>query len=78
MEYIAFGPWVWGRGATIAEAKRNVAVALRGTMRAKQSYTVVVYEVGPDTTVDGMGGMGYPHNGPKPREVERIERKARK
>ena len=77
LEYIAIGPFVWGRGATIDEAKKKMKYMLRGSS-VKPGYSYYVYEVGPDTTVDGMGSLSYPMAGPKPKIVEQRVRKVAK
>jgi hypothetical protein len=69
-EYIAVGPLAWGRGENIQQAIRRMRSQIP-RVYVKPGYGYAVYEVGPDTTVDGLGGLSYPAAGPKPKEVYR-------
>jgi hypothetical protein len=53
--YLVFGPYVWGKATTEAEATQNMRTA--GGGNTKSYY---VYRCHPDTTVDGLGDFGYP------------------
>jgi hypothetical protein len=70
LEYIAVGPLAWGRGTTIDEAVRRMRTQIP-RVYVKPGYGYAVYEVGPNTEVDGLGGLSYPAAGPKPKEVLR-------
>lgn len=74
LEYIALGPFAWGKGATIDQAVRKMRTQIP-RVYVKPGYGYVVHEVGPDTWVDGMGNLNYPIDGPRPKEVLRKERK---
>lgn len=73
-EYIAVGPLAWGRGITIDQAVRRMRSQIP-RVYVKPGYGYVVFEVGPDTTVGGLGGLTYPAAGPAPKEVFRKKRK---
>lgn len=73
-EYIALGPYAWGKADTVEQAVRRMRTQVP-RVYVKPGYGYVVYEVGPDTNVDGIGNLSYPINGPKPKEVLRKERK---
>lgn len=76
-EYIAIAPLAWGRGETIEKAVRR-AKSQVPRVYVRPGYGYVVYEVGPDTFVDELGGLSYPANGPKPVEVLRKKGKETK
>lgn len=69
-EYIAIGPLAWGKGPTVLRAIINMRRQIP-RVYVKPGYGYVVYEVGPETFVDGMGSLTYPAAGPKPVEVLR-------
>lgn len=68
-QYIAIGPNVWGKSDTAEEAIRK---ARREYGRKLADYDL--FSVGPDTTVSGLGGFEYPHDGPKPQLVRKVRK----
>ena len=55
-KFIVIGLNVWGKGDTEAEALAKAKLENGGPLK-----TYAVYNVHPETTVDGMGSMGWPH-----------------
>lgn len=64
---ILIGPWIWGKGKTVATAFKN----FRGA-GYRVTDKVLAYHAHPDTHVTDMGGLEFPADHP-PTEVARIE-----
>ena len=68
-QYIAIGPFCWGRGVTRDQAMDTMRK--KGRLRKNGKFAFLVYKVHPDTHVDGMGELNYPADHP-PVETERV------
>jgi len=68
-KYLAIGPFTWGKGTTVDEAfknvKRNWIQQYAGNFSKEKC---VVYEIHPDTEVNGLGDLSYPINH-KPKKI---------
>lgn len=71
-QYIAIGPFCWGRGVTRDQAMDAMRKA--GGLRKNGKFGFLVYKTHPDTHVDGMGALNYPADHP-PVETERVNLK---
>jgi hypothetical protein len=59
-KFIAIGPFCWGAGETIAEARKQLRRAARevGSSLTKNGY--LVYRCHPDSSVSDLGGIEHP------------------
>ena len=64
--YIAIGVCCWGKAPSIDEAIKNASKEWPTFVKGKKTFQV--YEVHPDTHVNGMGGLTYPIKH-KPKQV---------
>ena len=73
-EYIAIGPFAWGKANTIQQAVRKMRTQVPRCY-VRPGYGYAVYEVGPETFVNELGGLSYPISGPVPKQVLHKDRK---
>lgn len=76
-EFIAIGPFAWGRGATAEIALKNMRKNIPSFVK-KGRKSFQVWEVDPDTRVGGMGELNYPMDKPAPILVQEFTAKAEK
>jgi len=74
IEYIAVGPFSWGKGATIKQAKSRMHLNVPGWI--ERGYSYKVFETQGDCEVSEIdGGISYPKDRPAPKVVEERKRK---
>ncbi len=75
VEYIAIGPFAWGKGSTIKQAKLRM-ISNVPRCYVKPGYPYQVFETYGDCEVSEIdGGISYPKDRPAPKIVEERQRK---
>lgn len=69
-QFLAIGPYAWGKGETAKEAFTNAKRNLPGSSTyLGKDPIIIVYLTGPGAYVSDMGGINYPKDEPAPIKV---------
>ena len=77
---LAFAPYAFGKGFTAEQAMRAAEQAMRPALRnmsGAKKYSVVVFDVDHEATVDGYGSLHTPANREGPVKVAEVQRTRR-